>query len=349
MKKPVKNSPAKRSLVIKSPAKNSPSKSKDKKVQASPENRKQKDNKAKSKEQKIVYTSSLEFPRGAKLGWNFFLRARPETHPELNEWLSSTWGSSHPTTRRGFHISGLKKDSQDKFYKLYKKVYQTDTIINNEVGTVFARAFASSHQGGIEVDWDDFAQHRYAFQRGGSSSVKLEDLDPLKIAHTPCKTESHSCEGLQRDGLQKYEMTESQLHAMLTCKSRVEVRNHSLEEVLEAACRSEMEAAKKCSSITSTSDWILSTIQNSQSEVFKTELQKEIEKIQRDLNAAKNELQSAKRDRNRIEEQMRGSNEFMQNTMCLADTLYVQGLRAIYPAPVPHPVAPASLLVSIEW
>ncbi|MCO5590728.1 hypothetical protein L7F22_044703 [Adiantum nelumboides] len=112
--------------------------------------------KAKSKEKKVEHIGSLKFVQGAKLGFNFFLRVRPETHSELNEWLSSTWGSSHPIARRGFHISSLNNDLQEKFYKLYKKVYQMDTIINNEVGIVFARAFSASQQGGIEVDWDDF-------------------------------------------------------------------------------------------------------------------------------------------------------------------------------------------------
>ncbi|MCO5596278.1 hypothetical protein L7F22_050339 [Adiantum nelumboides] len=159
MRKLVKNSFAKRSVnVTKSPAKKSPSRSK---LQATPEKRS--GGKAKRKEKKVEHTGSLKFPQGAKLGFNFFLRARPKTHSELNEWLSSTWGSSHPTTRRGFHISSLNNDLQEEFYKLYKKVYQTDTIINNEVGTVFARAFFASQQRGIEVDWDDFVQYRSAF------------------------------------------------------------------------------------------------------------------------------------------------------------------------------------------
>ncbi|MCO5609572.1 hypothetical protein L7F22_063802 [Adiantum nelumboides] len=159
MSKPVKNCPAKQSVnVTKSPSKKSPLRSK---LQTTPEKRSR--GKAKSKEKKIEHTCSHKFPQGAKLGFNFFLRARPETHSKLNEWLSSTWGSLHPTTRRGFHTSSLNNDLQEELYKLYKKVCQTDTIINNEVGTVFARAFSASQQGGIEVDWDDFVQHRSAF------------------------------------------------------------------------------------------------------------------------------------------------------------------------------------------
>ncbi len=71
--------------------------------------------------------------------------------------------------------------------------------------------------------------------------------------------------------------------------------------------------------------------------------------MQQDLIAATNELQSAKRDHERIAEKMRGSNEFMLNTKYLADSLYAEGLRAVHPAPVEHPVGPASLFVSIEW
>ncbi|MCO5594379.1 hypothetical protein L7F22_048409 [Adiantum nelumboides] len=110
-----------------------------------------------------------------------------------------------------------------------------------------------------------------------------------------------------------------------------------------------MEAEKKCSTITGTHDWILSTIQNSQSKMFKTELRKEINKMQQDIIAATNELQSAKCDHERIAEKMRGSNEFMLNTNCLVDSLYAEGLRAVHPAPVEHPVCPASLFVRIEW
>ncbi|MCO5582826.1 hypothetical protein L7F22_036726 [Adiantum nelumboides] len=186
------------------------------------------------------------------------------------------------------------------------------------------------------------SRHRAAFQRGGPSSVKLEDSEPCKIM--PCKTDSYL-----GDGLQKIELTESQLETMLTWKTHIEVSKQSLQEALEAACKLEMEAEKKCSTIISTHDWILSTIQNLQSEMLKTKLQKEIDKMQQDIIAATNELQSAKRDHERIAEKMRGSNEFMLNTNCLADSLYADGLRVIHPAPVEHPVRPASLFVSIEW
>ncbi|MCO5554176.1 hypothetical protein L7F22_007702 [Adiantum nelumboides] len=109
-----------------------------------------------------------------------------------------------------------------------------------------------------------------------------------------------------------------------------------------------MEVEKKCNTITGTHDWILSTIQNSQSEMLKTELRKDIDKMQQDIFAATNELQSAKRDHERIAEKMRGSNEFMLNTNCLADSQYAEGLTTVHPAPVEHPVCPASLFVSIE-
>ncbi|MCO5605416.1 hypothetical protein L7F22_059600 [Adiantum nelumboides] len=185
----------------------------------------------------------------------------------------------------------------------------------------------------------EMKRHRSAFERGGPSSIILEDSEPCKI--TPCKTDSYL-----GDGLQKIELTKSQLEAMLTWKTHIEVSKQSLQEALEAACKLEMEVDKKCSTITGTHDWILSTIQNLQSEMLKTELRKEIDKMQQDIIAATNE--PAKHDHERIVEKMRGSNEFMLNTNCLANSLYVEGLRSVHPAPVEHPVCPASLFVSIE-
>ncbi|MCO5590729.1 hypothetical protein L7F22_044704 [Adiantum nelumboides] len=136
---------------------------------------------------------------------------------------------------------------------------------------------------------------------------------------------------------------------MLTLKTHIEVSKQSLQEALEAACNLEMEAQKKCSTIIGTHDWILSTIQKLQSEMLKTELQKEIDKMQQDIITMTNELQSAKRDHDRIAEKMRGSNESMLNTNCLADSLYAEGLRAIHSTPVEHLVCPISLIFSIEW
>ena len=80
--------------------------------------------------------------RDTPLGWSYFLRARPDVYEELREWLIKTWGSPHPDTRRGFHISGLKKEYVNLLKTRYEHVYDTNQICNNEVGTVFARAFA---------------------------------------------------------------------------------------------------------------------------------------------------------------------------------------------------------------
>ena len=52
----------------------------------------------------------------------------------------------------------------------YERVYDTKQIINNEVGTVFAHAFACEVHGGIDVDWENFNRHRYTHY-GGSSST----------------------------------------------------------------------------------------------------------------------------------------------------------------------------------
>ena len=69
--------------------------------------------------------------------------------------MVQTWGSSQLTSRRGLHISGLKSGLREEFDKVYNRVYQSTSITNNEVGTVFARAFAAAQQGTIDVDWID--------------------------------------------------------------------------------------------------------------------------------------------------------------------------------------------------
>ena len=89
---------------------------------------------------------------------------------ELDMWMMKTWGSSQPDSRRGFHISRLKKDYIIKLKTQYEIFYDTKQVINNEVGTVFAHAFACEVQGGIEVDWEDFAHHRSSHYRGSSST-----------------------------------------------------------------------------------------------------------------------------------------------------------------------------------
>ena len=70
-----------------------------------------------------------------------------------------TWGSPHPNTRQPFHISGLKKEYINLLKTRYEQVYDTKQIMINEVGTVFARAFACEVQVGINVDWEDFNCH----------------------------------------------------------------------------------------------------------------------------------------------------------------------------------------------
>ena len=39
---------------------------------------------------------------GTKLGWGYFLRARPDTYEDLDMWIIKTWVSSQPEKRRGF-------------------------------------------------------------------------------------------------------------------------------------------------------------------------------------------------------------------------------------------------------
>ena len=56
---------------------------------------------------KKMYTNIL---RGTKVGWGYFCCARPNTYEDLDMWMMKTWGSSQPKTRRGFHITQLKKD-----------------------------------------------------------------------------------------------------------------------------------------------------------------------------------------------------------------------------------------------
>ena len=329
MKKQVKNSPAKRSGVRKTPAK------------ASPTKMKLEGNEGKKKV-KSEATGSLMVPRGSRLGWNFFLRARPDTHSELNEWMEQTWGSSQPTSRRGFHISGLKPAFREDFDQIYYKVYQSTSITNNEVGTVLARAFAAAEQANIDVDWDSFCQHRSTFQRG--SVAKSEDSEPLKNELTPAKTESYS--GGQAS--HKIQMTDAQVEAVLKWKMRLESSNQCLEQQLEAAAALEKDAQEKYSSIAGTCAWIQKKIISTDKELLKTELEEEKEMLQNDLNLARTALDSAKQEHRRFREHMSGSNVFLQNINCLAESLCSHGLRAIYPAPIEHPVRPASLLISIE-
>ena len=74
-------------------------------------------------------------------------------------WMIKTWGSSQPKTRRGFHLNQLKMDYIIELKSRYEQVYDTKHILHNEVGTVFARAFACEVQVGINVDWEDFNCH----------------------------------------------------------------------------------------------------------------------------------------------------------------------------------------------
>ena len=98
--------------------------------------------------------------------------------------MIKTWGSSQPETRRGFHLTQLiQKDYITELKSRYEQVYDTKHILNNEVETVFALAFACELHGGMEVYWEDFAHHRSSHYRGSSSTnttMKSEGTSHMK-------------------------------------------------------------------------------------------------------------------------------------------------------------------------
>ena len=134
---------------------------------------------------KKMYTKIL---RGTKLGWGYFFHARLDTYEDLDIWMMKTWGSSQLETRRGFHLTQLRKDYITELKSRHEQVYDTKLVLNNEVGTVFARAFACELHDGIEVDWEDFAHNRLSHYRGSSSTNTTMKSEGTYHIEIPART-----------------------------------------------------------------------------------------------------------------------------------------------------------------
>ena len=220
---------------------------------------------------KKMFTTIL---RGSKLGWGYFLRARPDTYADLDMWMIKTWGSSQPETRRGFHLNQLKKNYITELKSRYEQVYDTKHILNNEVGTIFARAFACELHGGIEVDWEDFAHHRSSHYRGSSSTnttMKSEGTSHIEI---PARTSVVT----KKFAKQRATLTEKHEERLLSCIASLQTRMQALLTDLEEVSSSEVAAKKQFTSISNTYELITETIQHSESDVLKEEL-KELERF----------------------------------------------------------------------
>ena len=73
----------------------------------------------------------------------------------------------------------------------YEHVYDTNQICNNEVGTIFARAFACEVQGGIDIDWEDFNRHRLEHYKGSSSTNTSLKSSGTSHVDIPAATHVH--------------------------------------------------------------------------------------------------------------------------------------------------------------
>ena len=261
-------------------------------------------------QRKKMYNSII---RDTPLGWNYFLRARPEVYPELREWLLKTWGSPHPDTRRGFHISGLKREYMNLLKIRNEHVYDTNQITNNEVGTVFARAFACEVQGGINVNWEDFNRHRSEHYKGSpstntglkSSGTSHVDIPATRPVHQVLEAEVRST------------MTEKHEQMMAGCIASMRSRIQALLADLEAVKSAEIQAEKKYSSIKTTVEWIASTIQNSESEVLKEELKKELNNMDTQLGSQMRDLDTCRNAHKEIDNKLSALKLHSENLACL--------------------------------
>ena len=67
----------------------------------------------------------------------------------------------------------------------YEHIYDAKQIMNNEVGTVFACAFAYEIQVGINIDWEEFNCHRSAHYRGSSSANTIVKFEGTSLVEIP--------------------------------------------------------------------------------------------------------------------------------------------------------------------
>ena len=289
---------------------------------------------------KKVHTNIL---RGSKLGWGYFLRARPDTYEDVDMWMKQTWGSSQPESRRGFHLTQLKKDYIIELKSRYEQVYDTKHILNNEVGFVFARAFACELHGGIEVDWEDFAHHRSSHYRGSSSTnttMKFEGTSHIEI---PTRTSVLT----QTRAKQKATLTEKHEERLLRCIASMQTKMQALLADLEEVSSGEMATEKQFTSMSNTYEWIASTIQNSESDVLKEELKKELTTMGTRLEAQKKDLETWQSSRNEIDEQLSALKLHSENLTCLMKGLKEKGLDTLCPDVVEHPACMESTNRSI--
>ena len=289
---------------------------------------------------KKMFTTIL---RGIKLGWGYFLRARPDTYEDLDMWMIKTWGSSQPETRRGFHLNQLKKDYISELKSRYEQVYDTTHIVNNEVGTVFARAFACELHGGIEVDWEDFAHHRSSHYRGSSSTnttMKSEGTSHIEI---PARTSVVT----KKIAKQRATLTEKHEERLLCCIASLQTRMQALLTDLEEVSSSEMAAEKQFTSISNTYEWITTTIQHSESDVLKEELKKELANMGTQLGKQKKDLETWRSSRAEIDDKLSALKSHSENLTCLMKGLKDKGLDPLWPEVVEHPTCNESTTTRI--
>jgi hypothetical protein len=293
-----------------------------------------------STQRKKMYQS---ISRDTPLGWNYFLRARPDVYPELREWLLKTWGSAHPDTRRGFHMSGLKREYINLLKTRYEHVYDTNQITNNEVGTVFARAFACEVQGGIDVNWEDFNRHRSEHYKGSSSTntgLKSSGTSHVDIpATTPVQQ--------VLEAKVRATMTEKHEQMMAGCIASMSSRIQALLADLEAVKSAEIQAEKKFSSIKTTYEWIASTIQNSESEVLKEELKKELNNMGTQLRSQMTDLDTCRNAHEEIDNKLSALKLHSENLACLMQDLKQNGFDTLCPSVIEHPSGIESTITSI--
>ena len=153
----------------------------------------------------------------------------------------------------------MKKDYITELKSRYEQVYDTKHILNNEVGTVFARAFACELHGGIEVDWEDFAHHRSSHYRGSSSTNTTMKSEGTSHIEEPVRTSVVT----KKFGKQRATLIEKHEERLLSCIASLQTRIQALVTDLEEVSSSEMATEKQFTSISNTYEWITTTIQHS--------------------------------------------------------------------------------------
>ena len=268
--------------------------------------------------------------------WICFRRAKPEQLPKLTPWMVDTWGKVEPDNRRGFHFTKLKEMWRAEFMEIYKLIYRTNTVYNNEVGTVLARAFAAFKHG-VKVDWDDFARRRdqkaHYNPVVGSNRKELE-LDFCRDSDSVRSSTAHKH---ARRLSTEAKLILSSWHDSLSARSADLLAN------LQHADVKVRESQKEVDSFEGTRTWLSNKIASmlecgDGQNVMKEAFEKDMLDVEHDLETAEDCLRHVQAQRQDVNADLERMRLYGVNLDAMVLSLSQTGVHAMVPQPTAHPI-----------